>query len=188
VPALTDDEELDHAVALAGDADAAVVVVGTSDEIESEGFDRITLTLPGRQDELVHRVAAANPRTVVVVNAGGPVALSWRDEAPAILLTWFGGQELGRSRRSARGLDLAAASRLGHVGGSRRAHPTGRSPASTLRSQYAVDAAMWRSIGPRRVAARERSLMAWCSAPSGSNSRQARSRRSAGSNPVHTDR
>jgi beta-glucosidase len=97
VPAPTDDEELDHAVALAGDADAAVVVVGTTDEIESEGFDRTTLTLPGRQDELVHRVAAANPRTVVVVNAGSPVALPWRDEAPAILLTWFGGQELGNA-------------------------------------------------------------------------------------------
>jgi beta-glucosidase len=96
-PGLTDDEELDHAVALAGDADVAVVVVGTTDEIESEGFDRTTLTLPGRQDELVHRVVAANPRTVVVVNAGSPVALPWRDEPPAILLTWFGGQELGNA-------------------------------------------------------------------------------------------
>jgi len=97
VPALPDDEELDHAVALAGDADAAVVVVGTSDEIESEGFDRASMALPGRQDELVRRVAAANPRTVVVVNTGGTVALPWRDEVPAILLSWFGGQELGNA-------------------------------------------------------------------------------------------
>jgi beta-glucosidase len=60
-PAPPDHEELDRAVALARDADAAVLVVGTSDEIESEGFDRASLALPGRQDELVHRVAAANP-------------------------------------------------------------------------------------------------------------------------------
>jgi beta-glucosidase len=97
VPAPPDDEELEHAVALAGDADAAVVVVGTTEEIESEGFDRASLALPGRQDELVRRVAAANPRTVVVVNTGGPVALPWRDEVPAILLSWFGGQELGNA-------------------------------------------------------------------------------------------
>jgi beta-glucosidase len=94
-PALPDDEELDRAAALARDADAAVVVVGTTDEIESEGFDRASLALPGRQDELVRRVAAANPRTVVVVNAGSPVELPWRDQVPAILLSWFGGQELG---------------------------------------------------------------------------------------------
>jgi beta-glucosidase len=97
VPAPPDDEELEHAVARARDADAAVVVVGTSEEIESEGFDRASLALPGRQDELVRRVAAANPRTVVVVNTGGPVALPWRDEVPAILLSWFGGQELGNA-------------------------------------------------------------------------------------------
>jgi len=66
----TDDEELAAAVALAADSDVAVVVVGTTAEVESEGFDRISLALPGRQDELVRRVAAANPRTVVVVNSG----------------------------------------------------------------------------------------------------------------------
>jgi beta-glucosidase len=49
----------------------AVVVVGTTEEIEREGYDRTTLALPGGQDELVRRVAAANPRTVVVVTAGG---------------------------------------------------------------------------------------------------------------------
>ena len=72
-----------------------VVVVGTTNEVESEGFDRTTLALPGRQDELVRRVAAANPRTVVVVNAGSPVELPWADEVAAILLTWFPGQEAG---------------------------------------------------------------------------------------------
>jgi beta-glucosidase len=74
-----------------------VVVVGTTEEVESEGFDRDSLALPGRQDELVRRVAAANPRTVVVVNAGAPVLLPWAGEVPAVLLCWFGGQELGHA-------------------------------------------------------------------------------------------
>jgi len=91
------DEEtlLDEAATLAAGADVAVVVVGTTEEVESEGFDRTTLGLPGRQDELVARVAAANPRTVVVVNAGSPVLMPWVDDVAAVLLTWFPGQEAG---------------------------------------------------------------------------------------------
>ncbi len=89
------DELLDEAEAVARASDVAVVVVGTTEEVESEGFDRKTLALPGRQDELVRRVAAANPRTVVVVNAGSPVELPWADEVAAVLLAWFPGQEAG---------------------------------------------------------------------------------------------
>jgi beta-glucosidase len=89
------EDELAAAVAEAAAADVAIVVVGTTEAIESEGFDRRDLALPGAQDELVRRVAAANSRTVVVVNAGAPVVLPWREEVGAILLTWFGGQEFG---------------------------------------------------------------------------------------------
>jgi beta-glucosidase len=89
------DEAIAEAARAAADADVALVVVGTSAEVESEGFDRATLSLPGRQDDLVTAVAAANPRTVVVVNAGAPVLMPWRDEVAAVLLTWFGGQETG---------------------------------------------------------------------------------------------
>ncbi|HEX3213705.1 MAG TPA: glycoside hydrolase family 3 C-terminal domain-containing protein, partial [Actinomycetota bacterium] len=96
-PSPPEDEELADAVALAVGADVAVVVVGTTAEIESEGYDRASLALPGRQDELVRAVAAANPRTVVVVNAGSPVELPWRDQVPAILLSWFPGQEFGHA-------------------------------------------------------------------------------------------
>jgi beta-glucosidase len=96
-PSPPEDEELADAVALAAGADVAVVVVGTTAEIESEGYDRASLALPGRQDELVRAVAAANPRTVVVVNAGSPVELPWRDQVPAILLSWFPGQEFGHA-------------------------------------------------------------------------------------------
>ena len=97
VPHGTDDQEIEAAVALAAGSDVAVVVVGTTAEVESEGFDRPSLALPGRQDELVRRVAAANPRTVVVVNSGAPVLLPWADEVAAVLLTWFGGQEFGHA-------------------------------------------------------------------------------------------
>jgi beta-glucosidase len=96
-PRRPDDEELERAVALAAGADLAVVVVGTNEEVESEGFDRSSLALPGRQDELVERVAAANPRTVVVVNSGAPVLLPWAGTVPAVLLSWFPGQEFGNA-------------------------------------------------------------------------------------------
>lgn len=66
-PRLSDADELARAVGMARVADVAVVVVGTTDEIESEGFDRTSPALPGRQDELVR---AVNGQTVVVVNSG----------------------------------------------------------------------------------------------------------------------
>jgi len=96
-PIATADELLAEAEAVASTADVAVVVVGTTDEVESEAFDRSSLELPGRQDELVRRVAAVNPRTVVVVNAGSPVELPWTDDVAAVLLTWFPGQEAGNA-------------------------------------------------------------------------------------------
>lgn len=83
------------AVRAARDADAAIVFVGTTEHSETEGCDRAGLSLGGHQDELVRAVAAANPRTVVVVNSGGPVELPWHLEAGAVLLTWFPGQEAG---------------------------------------------------------------------------------------------
>ena len=58
------------AAAAAAASDIAVVVVGTNSKVESEGYDRENLDLPGRQDDLVRAVAAANPRTIVIVNAG----------------------------------------------------------------------------------------------------------------------
>ncbi|BCW48191.1 hypothetical protein StoSoilB13_05330 [Arthrobacter sp. StoSoilB13] len=78
-------------------ADVAVVVVGTNARVESEGYDRTTLDLPGLQDRLVHAVAAANPRTIVIVNAGSPVIMPWRHEVAAILIGYFGGQEFGNA-------------------------------------------------------------------------------------------
>ncbi|MEV6685303.1 glycoside hydrolase family 3 C-terminal domain-containing protein [Streptomyces sp. NPDC051130] len=89
------DELIAEAVEAARAADTAVVVVATTERVESEGFDRKDLRLPGRQDDLVRAVAAVNPDTVVVVNAGSPVELPWREDVAAVLLTWFPGQEGG---------------------------------------------------------------------------------------------
>ena len=75
-------------------ADVAIVCVGTSAETETEGRDRTTLALPGRQAELVRRVAAVNSRTVVVVNAAAPVDMEWAEDVAAVLQCWFGGQEM----------------------------------------------------------------------------------------------
>jgi beta-glucosidase len=94
-PRRSDEDELAAAVDLARTADVAIVVVGTTEQFESEGFDRADLDLPGRQDALVEAVAAVNPATVVIVNSGGPVAMPWRDRVSAVLLSWFPGQEAG---------------------------------------------------------------------------------------------
>lgn len=83
------------AVAEAKNADVAVVIVGTNSAVESEGFDRKSIRLPGYQDDLVRAVASANLNTVVIVNSGSPVDMPWRDDVAAIIVSWFGGQEMG---------------------------------------------------------------------------------------------
>jgi beta-glucosidase len=91
----SDAELLDRAVTAATAADAVIVMVGTNGDWESEGHDRVSMDLPGGQDQLVRRVLAANLDTVVVVNSGAPVTMDWADDARAVLQVWFGGQELG---------------------------------------------------------------------------------------------
>ena len=97
VAAAGEDDLLDEAEQAAREAGAAVVVVGSAAMTESEGFDRSTLALPGRQDELVRRVAAVNARTVVVVNAGMPVLMPWVREVAAVIYAWLPGQAMGEA-------------------------------------------------------------------------------------------
>ncbi|MEP7765755.1 glycoside hydrolase family 3 N-terminal domain-containing protein [Sanguibacter sp. 25GB23B1] len=96
-PEASAEEEIAAAVAAARSAELTVLVVGTNEEVESEGWDRTDLRLPGRQDELVERVLDADPDAVVVVNAGAPVLLPWLDRARTVLWVWFPGQEAGHS-------------------------------------------------------------------------------------------
>ena len=98
------DALLERAVAAAAAADVAIVCVGTSEETETEGRDRTALALPGRQDELIRRVAAVNDRTVVVVNAAAPVDMAWagrrRRRAPVLVRRAGDGRRAGgRARR-----------------------------------------------------------------------------------------
>jgi beta-glucosidase len=86
---------IDDAVAAAKSADTAVVVA--SDDTESEATDRLSLSLPSAQDELIEKVAAANPHTVVVVNAGAPVTMPWLGQVGAVLDDWYPGQVSGTS-------------------------------------------------------------------------------------------
>ncbi|WP_236685799.1 beta-glucosidase family protein [Demequina oxidasica] len=91
------EDEIREAVEAARTSDLTVLVVGTNSEVESEGWDRVNLALPGRQDELVRRVLEVAPDAVVVVNAGAPVLLPWLDKAKTVLWAWFPGQECGNA-------------------------------------------------------------------------------------------
>lgn len=88
-------DPIERAVDIARTSDLALIVVGTTNDWESEGHNRHSLDLPGRQEELIRRVAAVNPRTVVFVNSGAPVSMGWTDDVPAVAQVWFGGQEMG---------------------------------------------------------------------------------------------
>src|SRR5262249_6910061 len=84
---------INAAVSAARSASTAVVVV--SDDTESEAADRPSLNLPSAQDELIEAVAAANPHTVVVINAGAPVAMPWLSQVAGVLDAWYPGQSSG---------------------------------------------------------------------------------------------
>ncbi|WP_256728943.1 beta-glucosidase [Microbacterium oleivorans] len=91
------DDLIARAALAAAAAEVAVVVVGTNAKVESEGYDRVDLDLPGRQDDLVRAVAATGTPTIVIVNAGSPVVLPWAGEVAAIVQGYFGGQEFGHA-------------------------------------------------------------------------------------------
>lgn len=75
------EEALVTAENIAKEADVAIVVVGLNGDWESEGFDRKTLALPGRTDELVARVSAANPKTIVVCQSVSSRYMNRRESA-----------------------------------------------------------------------------------------------------------
>lgn len=89
--------EREAAVAAAKNAEVALVFVGPGTTAETEGMDRASMRLPDDQNALVEAVAAANPNTIVCVNAGGPVEMPWADKVKAILQCWLPGQEGGHA-------------------------------------------------------------------------------------------
>ncbi len=88
---------LAEAVALAQEADVAIVVAGLTAEWESEGFDRMDMALPGAQNTLIAQVAAANPRTIVVLNTGSAVDMPWLDQVKGVVAQWYNSQECGNA-------------------------------------------------------------------------------------------
>ncbi|MFL5909957.1 MAG: beta-glucosidase family protein [Gaiellaceae bacterium] len=130
----------DPAAAAALAARASVAIVFVYDQ-EQEGRDRPSLALPAGQDQLVQQVAQANPRTVVVLDTGGPVLMPWLDEVAGVLETWYPGQRDG---------DAVAAILFGD------ADPSGRLPQTFPASDTSVPAStpgQWPGSGEGQDAA-----------------------------------
>lgn len=109
-------DAIGQAAEIARGADVAIVLVGTNNKIESEGHDRASLALPGRQEDLVRAVCAANSRTVVVLLNAGPLTIPWiKAHAGAILEAWWGGVEGGHAIADALFGDINPAGRLPHT-------------------------------------------------------------------------
>lgn len=93
----TPEQLAEEAVSVARDADCVIFVGGLnkSEHQDCEGTDRLSLTLPYGQDELIKRLAAVNDRLIVVNISGGAVAMPWVSEVPSILQAWYLGSETG---------------------------------------------------------------------------------------------
>ncbi len=107
----------DSAAALAKTADVAIVFAY---QWESEGMDLDSLSLPDHQDDLIAKVAAANPHTIVVLETGSPVTMPWADQVSAIVEAWYGGS---------RGADAVARVLFGDV------NPSGKLPITFPKSE-----------------------------------------------------
>jgi beta-glucosidase len=130
----------DPAAAAALARQASVAVVFAYDH-EQEGLDRTDLALPYGQDALIEQVAQANPRTIVVLDTGGPVLMPWLDQVPAVVEAWYSGQTDG---------DAIAAVLFGDV------NPSGRLPQTFPASTASVPAStpgQWPGSGSGQDAA-----------------------------------
>ncbi|KAG6834182.1 hypothetical protein H0H93_011355, partial [Arthromyces matolae] len=89
------DATLAEAVQLAKEADVTIAIVGLNGDWEAGGYDRTTLALPGRTDELVEKVLAVNPNTIVVTQSGSSITMPWVDRVPALVHAWYLGNATG---------------------------------------------------------------------------------------------
>ncbi len=102
----------EEAVAAARDADVVVIFAGLPDSFESEGYDRKHLNMPAQQNALIEAVAAANPKTVVVLHNGAPVVMPWLSKVAGVLEMYLGGEAVGEA---AAALLLGEANPCGHL-------------------------------------------------------------------------
>lgn len=91
------DDRIQQATELAARSDVAIVFAGQPENYETEGTDRLDMDLAGRQNELIAAVAKANPKTIVVLNCGSPVAMPWVNDVAAIVLAHYPGMEGGHA-------------------------------------------------------------------------------------------
>lgn len=97
-PFVVDEKLIAEAVDAAKRSNIAIVVAGLNHDYDTEGSDRPNMKLPPGEDELISRVAAANPRTVVILVAGSPVEMGpWLAKVPSIIQAWYGGSEAGNA-------------------------------------------------------------------------------------------
>ena len=89
--------DISSAVTLARNTDAVIIVVGSADNYETEGEDRPSMKLTGKQDKLIESILNVNDNTVVVMNTGSPIEMPWVSSCPAILQVWLPGQEGGNA-------------------------------------------------------------------------------------------
>ena len=98
----TDDDVIDgrligEAVELAKSSDIAVIFAGLTDLFECEGYDRKHMGMPECQNELIRRVAAVQPNTVVVLHNGSPVEMPWIENVKGVLEVYLGGEGVGEA-------------------------------------------------------------------------------------------
>ena len=91
----TNEKLLAEAVETAKKAKVAVIFAGLPDAFESEGFDRQHMRMPNCQNELIEKVAAVQPNTIVVLHNGSPVEMPWADKVKGIVEAYLGGQAVG---------------------------------------------------------------------------------------------
>ncbi|MBB6486752.1 glycoside hydrolase family 3 C-terminal domain-containing protein [Rhizobium lusitanum] len=91
------EQDMAEAVETARNADVALLFVGRDGQWDTEGLDLPDMRLPGRQEELIEKVAAVNANTVVILQTGGPVEMPWLGKVRAVLQMWYPGQELGHA-------------------------------------------------------------------------------------------
>ncbi len=83
---------------LAAKSDYVIAVLGLNTTIEAEGQDKKTLDLPETQKDFIQQLFKANPRTIIVLEAGSPLAIGWINEhVPAIMNAWYAGEQGGNA-------------------------------------------------------------------------------------------
>lgn len=103
----------DEAERAAREAEVVIAVMGLGTHVEDEGKDRETIDFPADQEEFVRRMLAANPRTIVVLESGSPLASGWlKDHAPALLQAWYPGEQGGHAIADVLFGDVSPAGRL----------------------------------------------------------------------------